>query len=291
MNLISRATATLSLVLAGCVAAGSGVQLPTRDASAVLAPKSVGPHATYVTIVLMENKDYNLVIGSRHAPFLNKHLIPIGVLLRNSHAIGHPSEPNYLALFSGSTQGVQGDPCPVYFNATNIASELIAADKTFGGYSESMPHDGYKGCYTKLYDRNHNPWVDFKNVPATDNKVYNGFPGSPPSFTWITPNLCDDTHDCSIAHGDKWLSTNIPPIVYWNATHDGLLILTWDEASPDNSGKNHVATVLVGPMIAAGKNDTQNVDHYAVLHTIETIFKLPCIDKDCNAPLITGIWK
>jgi hypothetical protein len=288
MNLRTRATAILSLVLGGCIAgSGSGQISPATAAQTT----TTGPHASQVTIVLMENKDYNLVIGTPNAPYLNKTLIPQGVLLRNSHAIGHPSEPNYLALFSGSTQGVQGDPCPRYFTATNVASELIASGKAFAGYSESMPHDGYKGCYQGLYDRNHNPWVDFKNVPNSDNLVYHGFPSSPASFVWITPNLCNDTHDCAVKIGDTWLSKNLPPIIAWDKKNDGLLILTWDEASPDNSGKNHVATVLVGPMIVAGKHDTESVDHYAVLHTIETILNVPCIAKDCNAPLITGIWQ
>jgi acid phosphatase len=256
MNLIVRVTAMLSFLLAGCVAAGSGMQPPLLS-DAARSP-STGPHASQVTIVLMENKDYNLVIGTPNAPYLNTTLIPKGVLLRNSHAIGHPSEPNYLALFSGSTQGVQGDPCPVYFTAPDIASELIAAGKTFAGYSESMPRDGYKGCYHGLYDRNHNPWVEFKNVPNSDNLVYHGFPSSPASFVWITPNLCHDTHNCSVKVGDTWLSKNLPPIIDWDKKNDGLLILTWDEAAPDNNGKNHIATVLVGPTIVAGKNDTQN---------------------------------
>jgi acid phosphatase len=113
----------------------------------------------------MENKDYDRVAGSPQAPYFNKTLVPQGVLLQNSHAIGHPSEPNYLALFSGSTQGIHGDPCPVSFKAADVASELIAAGETFAGYSESMPHDGYKGCYQGLYDRNHNAWSSSKTFP------------------------------------------------------------------------------------------------------------------------------
>jgi hypothetical protein len=249
------------------------------------------PHASAVTIVVMENHDYDLVAGSPDAPYFNKKLVPQGALLRNSHAIGHPSEPNYLALFSGSTHGLTGDPCPVYFSSSNVASELAAASKTFAGYSESMPRDGYKGCYSGLYDRNHNPWVEFTNVPPADNLIYKGFPTSPPSFVWITPNLCHDTHDCSVKTGDAWLSKNLPPIIAWNETHGGLLILTWDEADPDNSGANHIATVLVGSMVRQGAKDAARVDHYGVLRTIETIFGLPCIDKECSARPITGVWQ
>lgn len=278
---------TLAAALAGC--GGNPASVPAV-APADLAPL-VGPHGSQVTIVLMENKDYGRVAGNSQAPYFNKTLVPQGVLLRNSHAIGHPSEPNYLALFSGSTQDIHGDPCPVSFKAANVASELIAAGKTFAGYSESMPRDGYKGCYHGLYDRNHNAWVEFDNVPSSDNLVYLGFPSTVATFVWITPNLCHDTHNCAVRVGDKWLSKNLPPIIAWNRDHDGLLILTWDEAAPDNSGKNHIPTVLVGPMIRADVNDTQNVDHYAVLRTIEKILGVACIAKECKAPLLTGIWK
>lgn len=140
-------------------------------------------------------------------------------------------------------------------------------------------------------DRNHNPWVEFRNVPKADNLVYRGWPSTVTTFLSITPNLCHDTHDCSVRIGDKWLSENLPPIIAWDKINDGLLILTWDEAAPDNSGKNHVPTVLVGPMIHPGSYDTQYVNHYSVSRTIETIFGLRCIAKACSAPLIKGIWQ
>jgi phosphatidylinositol-3-phosphatase len=153
-----------------------------------------------------------------------------------------------------------------------------------------MPRDGYKGCYHGLYDRNHNAWVDFTNVPASDNLVYRGFPSKPASFVWITPNLCHDMHDCPVRIGDTWLSENLPPIIAWDKKHDGLLIVTWDEAAPDR-GTNHIPTVLVGPMIKAGIDDRDNVNHYSVLRTLDTIFGLACIAQACRAPQLTGIWK
>jgi phosphatidylinositol-3-phosphatase len=288
MKLLLDTLALLPLFLAGCISAGALQATPIVPAAV---SSFASPHGSQVTILLMENKDYKHVAGNPQAPYFNKTLIPQGVLLRNSHAIAHPSEPNYLALFSGSTQGIHGDPCPVSFKAANLASELIAAGKTFAGYSESMPHDGYKGCYHGLYDRNHNPWVEFGNVPASDNLVYRGFPSTVASLVWIVPNLCHDTHNCAVRAGDMWLSKNLPPIIAWDKNHDGLLILTWDEADPDNGGKNHIPTVLLGPMIRRGVDDMQDVDHYSVLRTIERILGVACIAKDCKAPLITGIWK
>lgn len=262
-----------------------GVALALVGASAPIAP-----HASQVTIVVMENKDYALVGGNPQAPYFNRQLVRQGVLLQNSHAVAHPSEPNYLALFSGSTQDVESDRCPVSFSAPNIASELSAAGKSFAGYSESMPRDGYQGCYRGEYARKHSPWVDFTNVPAASNRVYRGFPAAPATLVWITPNVCHDMHDCSVGVGDAWLSENLPPIIAWDRAHDGLLIVTWDESEPDY-GTNRIPTVLVGPMVRAGAVDRQKVDHYSVLRTIETVLGVPCIENECRVQTIAGIWK
>ena len=289
----------LSFAVSGCFAGGTQA-VPTAAsaggaAPSAAAPAAVGPHASHVTVVVMENRDYNLIAGNSSAPYFNKTLVPQGVLLRNSHAVSHPSEPNYVALFSGSTHGLTGDNCPISFGkAANIASVLISKGKTFTALSESMPSNGFAGCYSPngLYARKHNPWNDFTNVPAADNLVYHGFPTTKvSSFVWITPNLCNDMHDCSTQTGDTWLSKNLPPIIAWNKANDGLLIVTWDEADPDNSGTNHIATVVVGPMIHPGVVDNQNVNHYGILRTIETIFGLPCIANDCKAAVLTGIWQ
>lgn len=286
----------ICVVLPGCGgnssdAAGALSTVPTGTQSRNSYQRAVPPHAAQVTIVVMENKDYDRIVGNPNAPYINQQLIPNGVLLSDSHAVGHPSEPNYLALFSGSTHDVHGDPCPLTYSTNNVAAELIAAGKTFAGYSESMPSDGYTGCETDKYARKHSPWVDFTNVPVADNLVYHGFPSSPPTLAWITPNLCNDMHDCTIAHGDKWLSKHVPAILAWDAAHDGLLIVTFDEAAPDLDKTNHIATVLLGPMVEHGKRNTQTLSHYAILHTVESAFGLACIKDDCAAPLITGVWK
>ena len=111
-----------------------------------------------------------------------------------------------------------------------------------------------------------------------------------PAVSFVVPNLCNDMHDCSTRRGDRWLSENLPPIVAWNAHHAGLLIVTWDEAEPD-TGRNRIPTILVGPMVKAGAKSGQYVDHYGVLRTIESFFGLTCIDEDCHAAPITGIWQ
>jgi len=96
----------------------------------------------------------------------------------------------------------------------------------------------------------------------------------------IVPNICNDMHDCSVASGDAWLSKNIPSIIAYNQSHNGLLILTWDEG--EYSSSNHVVTILAGPLVNAGSYG-QYVTHYDVLRTIEENFNLPLLGSSASA--------
>lgn len=290
MAALSCTTLAVTL-LAACGNLGSvapGVANPSASAGAVHT-NNTNPHASNVVVVIMENRDYNLVIGNSSAPYINGTLVPESALMTNSHAITHPSQPNYLALFSGSTQGITDDSCPHSFSTPNIGEQLIGAGATFDGYSESMPSNGYTGCFAGEYARKHNPWVNFTNVPASSNLVYKAFVTPPPTLAIIVPNLCHDMHDCSTMTGDTWLKQHLPPILNYNKTHSGLLILTWDEADPDANGKNQIPTLLIGPMITPGKY-SQKITHYSVLRTIEDIAGVACIANACKAAVLTGMW-
>lgn len=271
--------ALLSVVLIAAASACSGA-----STTPLLATPAGGitPNATYTTkyvqLVIFENESYDEIIGNSQAPYITG-LSKKWANMTNSHAIAHPSEPNYLALFSGSTQGVTGDQCPVTFSVENLGSELLAAGLTFTGFAESMPRDGFEGCMAHpdtlpsgwLYMRKHVPWPDFTNVPRKDSLVYRKPLTAPPSsFVWITPNMCNDMHDCSIATGDTWASKNLPKLIAWDAANGGLLILTFDEN--DGSPGNQIPTILMGN-VNPGQYG-QNINHYSVLRTIEDIFQL-----------------
>jgi len=293
MKSFAVAYASLMIFVAGC--GNSAVSFGGHDPSASGAggahrQTTIRPHATTVIVVVMENRDYDLIIGNAQAPFINGTLVPQAALMTDSHAVTHPSQPNYLALFSGSTQGINDDSCPHSFSSSNLGEEVLAAGKLFDGYSESMPKDGYIGCSSGLYARKHNPWVNFTNVPASSNLIWYDLPGVQPSVSFIVPNLCNDMHDCSTMTGDNWLKANLPAILNYDQGTDGLLILTWDEAAPDSSGTNRIATLLLGPMIAPGTYG-QHIDHYAVLHTIERIMGVACTAHACGAHVLSGMWR
>jgi len=104
------------------------------------------PQFDHVVVVVMENHDFSDIVGNTaEAPYINS-LANSGANFTQSFAIEHPSQPNYLDLFSGSNQGVTDNSCPHTFNFANLGGQLIAAGFTFVGYSEELPSAGSTVC-------------------------------------------------------------------------------------------------------------------------------------------------
>jgi acid phosphatase len=290
------------LLACGCLAACSGgtnhsavlPEAPPPDQTPMepITPLSITPAIKHITVVIMENYAYSRIIGSSAAPYENA-LARANALWTNSHAVAHPSEPNYLALFSGSTHGVTSDYCPLTYSTQNLATELLSHGFTFAGYAENWPSSA--ACYGTyslsvhsryMYWRKHVPWTDFSNLAyRTYGHTYYG-PGTPltGSVNFVVPNICHDMHDCSVASGDAWLAKNLPPIISYNSTHGGLLIVTFDEA--DNDSTNHIATIMIGPMVHHLWH-TGYITHYSVLRLIEANFHLPYLGYSYYAPAIS----
>ncbi|HEY2129770.1 MAG TPA: alkaline phosphatase family protein [Streptosporangiaceae bacterium] len=280
----SRSTASQSAGASTVITRAAQAASPARPAA------RPGPPA-HTVIVLEENHGYGDVIGSPQAPYLNQ-LARRGALFTDSHAITHPSEPNYLALFSGSTQGVTDDSCPHRFTAPNLAAELIAAGRTFAGYAEDLPAAGAPVCSAGEYARKHVPWTNFSNVPAADSQPFGSFPAGHysrlPTVSFVIPNLCDDMHDCPVASGDSWLRAHLSGYASWAMTHHSLLIITWDEN--DGSPGNQIPTIVAGQPVRSGRY-AEPITHYSVLRTLEDLYRLPLTGHAATAPLITGMWK
>ncbi len=268
----------LALAVLGLVAAVA----PARAAGGV-------PRPDHVVIVIFENTTASTIYGNSQAPYFN-HLAATGAEFTNAHAIEHPSEPNYLDLFSGSNQGVTDDSCPHTFSTDNEAAQLINAGLTFTGYAEDLPSAGSTVCTSGNYARKHNPWVNFTNVPAADNQPFSAFPTDftqLPTLSWVVPNLCDDIHDCSVSTGDTWLKNNLDAYVQWANAHNSLLITTFDEN--DGASGNNIATIFNGQMVKQGSYG-ENIDHFSVLRTIEDMYGLPYAGSASSATSISDVW-
>jgi parallel beta-helix repeat protein len=247
----------------------------------------------HVVVVVMENHAYSDIIGAAAAPYINS-LAGQGALMNNSFGLTHPSQPNYLYLFSGSNQGVTDDSLPIGpFAGPDLGGELIAAGLTFGGFAEDLPYVGSTDFSPNDYDRNHNPWVDFSDVPSQDNMPFQGYFPSDftqlPTVSFVIPNKLHDMHNGTIEQGDTWLQQNIDTYAQWAKTHNSLLILTCDE---DNGAhQNHVVTILVGEMVTPGQYG-QQINHLSVLRTLEDMYDLPYAGASASAtPITEGLVK
>jgi hypothetical protein len=246
----------------------------------------------HIVIVVEENHSYREIYNNPKAPYMNQ-LMNNGANLVNHYATRHPSQPNYLDLFSGSNQGVTSDKQPkTMFKTDNLAAELIKHGYTFGGYSESQPKVGFNGPYdhTFKYARKHNPWTNFTNVPASANMPFTSFPkeySKLPTVSFVIPNMDHDIHDGTIKQADDWLKNNLSGYVKWAQTHNSLFILTWDE--DDMSAQNKIPTAFVGPMVKKGTY-TQKSDHFSLLRTIEDLYGLPAVGASKTANPI-AVWK
>ncbi|WP_246070444.1 alkaline phosphatase family protein [Paenibacillus kobensis] len=302
MNKLKNIMLTLLFVtlLTGCISTlkTSSLVEPTSantnvvdvDVTAVKSTNFPNIPVKHIVIVIEENHSYKQIVNSLNAPYMNK-LIRQGALFTNAYAITHPSQPNYIALFSGSTQGVKDDSCKKPFQSDNLGYELMKSKLTFIGYSEDLPKVGFTGCSYKGYGRKHNPWVQFTNIPAKLNQPFSAFPqqfDKLPTVSFVIPNHQDDMHDGTVKEADDWLKGNLSTYVNWAIKHQSLLILTWDE--DDFSKKNRIPIIMVGSMIKPGQYN-ERINHYNVLRTIEDLYGLSRLGESRNAAPISSIWK
>ena len=278
------------------LAVGAGVLSATSTLGGT-APSLPSPD--HIVMVIEENHSYSQIIDSPNAPYINR-LAAQGAVFTQSFGITHPSQPNYLALFSGSTQSITDNSCPLTFTTPNLGQALLAAGLTFAGYSEDLPSVGSLICSTGLYSRKHNPWVNWQDsvangLPATANLPMTSFPteyNQLPTVSMIVPNQVNDMHNGknleATQAGDRWLQEHLDAYVQWAMQHNSLLIVTWDE---DNGKENNqIVTLFVGPMVQAGRYG-QRITHYNVLRTIEDLYGLPHAGASADAAPIVQVWK
>lgn len=266
-------------------------------------PALAAPHRyDHVVIVMEENRTAGQIIGDRvNAPYINT-LADGGVRFGAMFAIEHPSQPNYLQLFSGANQGVVDDNLPPNFSTTpistypfttaNLGAELIAAGFTFAGYCEELetagaadwadydPHSAtHPGIY---YRRKHNPWANWiaktspipaNQLPATVNRAFIQFPtnfNELPTVSFIVPNQLHDMHDGSRKQGDDWLAANLSDYAEWAKTNNSLLIITWDE--DDYNEDNQIPTIFYGSNLRDGTAVKGTWTLHHLLRTLEDMY-------------------
>ncbi len=259
------------------------------------------PTPDHVVVLVLENHGDDLIIGSPDAPYINSLATDsFGALFTNSHGVTHPSQPNYMYLFSGDNQNVILDFTPISlllpFTSANLGASLLQAGKTFVGYSEDLPSVGYTGDNSGAYYRKHAPWVNWQGtgtngIPAALNQPFTAFPSNYdnlPKLCFVIPNQDHDMHDGTIAQGDAWIQSNLGAYVQWARTHNSLLILTFDE-DENLTGSNDIPTIFNGQMVKHGQYN-ELVDHNRVLRTMEDMYSLPYAGASANSSPIVDCW-
>src|SRR5262249_52664158 len=250
----------------------------------------------------MENKSYD---EARSQPYTSS-LLAAGATLTNSIAVTHPSQPNYFALWGANTLNVLNDNCPAPgspFFTENLGMRCEAAGLTWKPYSETLAVAGSTAgssdgtASTGLSTRKHEPWTYFANLNHANERPYSDLAAdlaahTLPNLAFIIPNNCHNTHNsatpgCGLADGDAWLAANVPAILAALGPK-GLLVLTWDE--DDSSANNHILTGLAGPLVAAGAQSAQAVNHYTIVRMICEALGFPTFERASIEPSIQGVW-
>lgn len=243
----------------------------------------------------MENRSYRQVLGTGGASPLRSYAVRCGVAT-DYRAITHPSLPNYIAATSGSTHGITSDcdpsGCPV--GGTSVFGQAGANGKGgWAAYAEDMARPCDRASYDS-YAARHNPAVYYTALGGECRRRDLGMGGTKgrfaaalahdrlPAFTFVTPNLCDDGHDCSTTIAEAWIGYWLGRIVRsptYRAGHT-VVFVTWDEGE---TAGNQVATVVVAPTVPQGLRVGRRFTHYSLLRTTEELLGLPLLGAAAQA--------
>jgi hypothetical protein len=277
------------------------------------------PPARYAHVVwvVLENHSYEDVVGpagssvARRSPYLNSLARSCG-LATSSWGLTHPSLPNYLAMVSGSTGGVRTSCVPARCpqHRRTLFAQLRSAGLGWRVYAESMP-SACRRSDAGRYVVRHNPATYFPSV-AADCRRWDVPMGSTsrgrlvsdlaadrlPSLSVVVPDQCNNTHDCPVATGDRWLARMVPRILASPGYRSGstALVVTWDEGRGGRRGEScratrsrscHIATVVVSPTTRSGTRSATRFDHYALLETTERLLGLPLLGHAADAATVS----
>jgi phospholipase C len=260
--------------------------------------------------IWMENKSSSTIIGSSQAPYLNKTLVKDCGQATNYHNVTHPSLPNYIAATSGlalsALHGFLPD-CSPGGSCQTSARSIFGQGETWKSYEESMP-SACDHSNSGNYAVRHNPAVYYttlhgcsSNDVSFSNLATDLARNQLPAFSFVTPNLIDDSHNGTVADADTWLSRNLPAILGSSEYKNGstVVFITWDEGEGGHYAKGescatntsdiscHVAAVVLSPSTTPGTRSGTLFNHYSLLATAEQLLKLSKLGQAASATTMT----
>lgn len=283
---------------------------PTVTATPATAP--LVPNFQHIVIVIFENKEFGTVVDNYHMPYFNK-LATSYTLLTQYYAVTHPSLPNYLALIGGDTFGVNFDCTSCAVNDQSLPDLIEGSGRTWKTYQEDMPSSCFIGAEAGNYAMKHNPFIYFMPIRLDAKRCNQSIvpftqlasdiaTAALPNFIFITPNMCNDAHDCTIDIADVWLQNFMNKMMpaLDQSGQPYLIVLTWDEGQGNHSccglpaqAGGRIATILVSPEAKNGFQDDTPYSHYSLLKTIESAWGLTQLghSADPQTSVIVAPWK
>ena len=251
----------------------------------------------HVIWIWMENHTYNQVIDQRSAPFTT-WLAKQCVSADHYSTVGKPSLPNYIGATSGDIHGIHDDDPPEAhrLSGDNVFRQVRRSGRLSRTYAESMPQPCALGPSCR-YAVKHNPAAYYvgendRSACRKDNLPLDSSAGqlrwdvdhwSLGTFVVVIPNLCDDTHDCDVRAGDRWLGSWMARLWTSDLYRDGktAVFVVWDEPSP-------MPNVVMSPSTPAGLRVGMVFDHYSLLRTTEEMLGLPLLGRANGARSMRG---
>jgi hypothetical protein len=249
----------------------------------------------HVVWIWLENHTDQQVIGNPATPYTSAVAAQCATATRYS-SVGSPSLPNYIGATSGDTHGITDDAGPPAhpIDSDNIFRQVRASGRVERSYVESMPAN----CATApsgRYAVKHNPaayytGADDRKACMSDDVALGSTESGAlatairldtlPAFSFITPDLCNDTHDCSVGTGDAWLATWLPMLLDSAAYRGGrtAIFIVWDEPTP-------MPFIMIAPTVPRGTTVDAPIDHYSLLRTTQELLGLsPLLGRAATAP-------
>lgn len=270
------------ILLAGlCVGCGNGGTPTVRAENA----PSKGP-AAHVILIIEENQSFSTVYHNQ-MPWLSALGDKYGIAT-NYLSNEKGSLLDYLWLSSGRGEldfGCGGNQCQHTITDNNIFRELNKAGMSWNVYADSLPKAGFMGTSAGSYVKRHNPAVWYSDVVNNRQQQQNVLPFSQfavdlaadnlPDYTIIVPNLKDDAHDGTPKAADRWLKTNIGPLLdspYFQAGSTNVMVITFDNGTDDAEGR--VFTAVIGENVIPGIKVETPFHHQNTLRTIMQLLGL-----------------
>lgn len=276
----------------------------------------------HIVVVIESDRFTNAIGDIANLPYVNQ-LAGSSLVFASYQGVNASTvagQTNYLALYSGSDQGVIDNARGYTFAGPNLAQSFNSTTGlSFAGYSESLPADGSQVqqagdvTHPDLYTRNHNPMAMFTAVGtgktnADVNKTFDSFKAlatavntyaNLPTVSFVIPNNLDNTNGSNESapfstdttayaglrqRADTWLQQNLDGYIQWAKTHNSLLLIVGNEGDRQRTFTAGTQTIITGdPRLIVPGTDTTPFNHFNTLRTIEDMYGISPLGSSATA--------